>query len=354
MKKVLLIAGAGTLGNPTAEELINLGYDVTVIALNDMVSLNKHYHFIKATVTDDLLKSLFAENRFDAIVDFIHYGDPVKYKPRGDLLLANTDQLIFLSSYRVYANEEPVITENSPQILDVISKTDENGTVALDGTYGGLDKSFILGKETYAIPKSFNERFLRSKEKKNWTVIRPLITFSHYRLDLITEGAGDLLLQAREGGTLLLPLGAKRNTAGVGHCSNLGKMIAHLIGKQDALGEAFTLGTGEPHLWEDVAGYYADLLGLDMMWVPDADYIAAKQNFDPFIYPLDRAWNRKIDNSKMFRVTGLTKADFLPTRAGIVKELAYFAEHPEKVEKFFNPGVRAVCDRMNAYAKEHR
>ena len=36
------------------------------------------------------------------------------------MLLDNTDQLIFLSSYRVYADEEHPIKETSPQLLNVV------------------------------------------------------------------------------------------------------------------------------------------------------------------------------------------------------------------------------------------
>ena len=119
-KRALLIAGGGTLGGYTSQELLKRGYTVDVIALNDCVSLNRNLTWIQQRVTDELLLELFNAHHYDAIVDFIHYTDPEVYKPRCNMLLANTDQLIFLSSYRVYADEEHPIRETSPQLLNVI------------------------------------------------------------------------------------------------------------------------------------------------------------------------------------------------------------------------------------------
>ena len=39
MKRVLLVAGTGTLGGPTYAELVKLGYTVDVISLEDFASV---------------------------------------------------------------------------------------------------------------------------------------------------------------------------------------------------------------------------------------------------------------------------------------------------------------------------
>ncbi len=339
MKKALLIAGAGTLGSYASLELLNLGYDVTVIALDDLAPLNRNYHYIKAKVDDALLNSLFAENHYDAIVDFIHYSNPAVYRGRADLLLKNTDQLVFLSSYRVYADEEHPIVETSPQILNV-TKDEE-----------------ILTKETYAIPKSINENYLRACGRKNWTIIRPLISFSHFRLDLVTENAQHMLIQAKEHKKLLLPEGTRYKTAGVGWSGNVGRMIAHLIGKTDALGEAFTLGTDENRTWDEVSQYYTETLGLEFCWAPNEDYMNVVWHGSFGIrcmLELDRNWDRRIDNSKVRRVTGLRREDFLSTREGLIRELDFLAARPDLQARFDTPAAHADCARMNEYIEGKR
>ena len=66
----------------------------------------------------EYLEKLLTENRYDGIVNFLHYQTVESYKPFHELLAANTDHLIFLSSYRVYADEQHPITEEAPQLLD--------------------------------------------------------------------------------------------------------------------------------------------------------------------------------------------------------------------------------------------
>ena len=50
----------------------------------------------------------------DGIVNFLHYPEAEAYPPVHKLLTENTDHLIFLSSYRVYADLQHPITEEAP------------------------------------------------------------------------------------------------------------------------------------------------------------------------------------------------------------------------------------------------
>ena len=113
MKKVLLIAGGGTLGTYTAEELLRLGHKVDVICLEDKSSENENLRFFKADATLDYLNEHFKDNHYDGIVNFIHYPNYKDYIPYHELLTNNTEHLIFLSSYRIYADKQHPITEIS-------------------------------------------------------------------------------------------------------------------------------------------------------------------------------------------------------------------------------------------------
>lgn len=330
-KKALLIAGGGTLGGYTSEELLKRGWEVDVILLEKRVSLQPALRYFTARVDDGLLRELFAENRYDTVIDFIHYSDPAAYRARAELLLANTDQLIFLSSYRVYADEETPVRETSPLLLDVVKDPD------------------FLENETYAVPKTKNERYLRSAGKRNFTIVRPLISFSHYRLDLICTGAPLLLLRRKEGKPVLLPEEARTKHAGVGWAGNIGKMFASLAGNEKALGETFTLGHDENLTWEEVAGIYRDVMGLETVWVETPVY--AKTLSDRFYLRYDRLYDRLIDNSKLRGATGLRREDFLGVREGLQREVFYLGEHPEVLPRFESDAARqasAFCDRYLA------
>ena len=58
--KTLLIAGGGTLGLYTAEELLRLGSDVEVIALEELTSDNPKLTFIRERVDDAYLTGFLA------------------------------------------------------------------------------------------------------------------------------------------------------------------------------------------------------------------------------------------------------------------------------------------------------
>jgi len=299
MKKVLLIAGGGTLGLYTAEELLRLGHKVDIICLDDKKSDNENLRFFKADATVQYLKALFSHTHYDGIVNFIHYPDYKDYIPYHELLSKNTEHLIFLSSYRVYGDKQHPITESAPQLIDVIK-----------------DDPLLLENDDYGISKSRAERYLaESTCPKNYTVVRPVISFSERRLDIVTTSGQKVVEAAREGKTLKLPSEAKDLTAGLDWAGNSGKLIANILFKKECIGEAYTVSSAQNLTWGDVADIYTELLGVKFEWVP------ASFPSDLWIWHYDRAYDRKIDNTKILKATGLKPNDFKSIKEGIVIEL---------------------------------
>lgn len=303
-KCVLLIAGGGTLGTYVSEELLRLGAAVEVICPEEKISNHERLTFHQSLATEELLRDLFAKKHYDGIVNFIHYKEAEDYKKIHSLLIANTNHLIFLSSYRVYANEQHPITEQAPRLFDVIRDTN------------------FLEKEKYAVPKSKCEDFLRNEcADEPWTIVRPVISFSDRRLDLLMY-SGDRVLQAAEQGKeLLLPAYARNYSAGLDWAGNSGKLIANLLFKPEAIGETFTIYSGHGLTWGEVAEAYHRVIGLKVRWCDEKEYLAFDQVQTNWAYLYDRHYNRDIDCSKVLRVTGLTKQDFSTVEEGIRKEL---------------------------------
>lgn len=305
-KRVLLIAGGGTLGTYTGEELLRKGCYVDVICPEDKVSHHERLRFIQSRASLELLEELFSQNRYDGIVNFLHYSDPEKYPPYHALLTANTDHLIFLSSYRVYADQQP-ITEETPMLLDVTEDLEFRET------------------ERYAISKAKMERFLRAQEGPvNWTIVRPVISSSYRRLDIVTISKNTVLEMTREGKTISLPLAAKDKTAGLDWAGNSGKLIANLLFKEETKGQAYTISSAQNLTWGQVAEIYTELVGAKFQWVDTETYI---QEFETEATPwglfYDRLFDRVIDNSKVLRATGLKPEDFLSLKEGIQQEIMY-------------------------------
>lgn len=305
-KRVLLIGGGGTLGTYTAKELLKLGARVDVLCPEEKVSDNERLTFFRGMGTREILEGLFEEVRYDGIVNFIHYPKPLEYKDIHGFLMSNTDHLIFLSSYRVYANEQHPVTETAPRLYDV--ETDP----------------YLIDRETYAISKSICEDFLRNEHAgENWTIVRPVISFSHRRLDLLLYSGHEVLDYAAKGLEMPMPETVRNYSAGIDWSGNSGKLIAHLLFKKEAIGETFNVYSGHGMTWGEVADVYAEITGVKIRWCPEKeflDYIYKFKN-DGWYWKYDRAYNRDIDCSKILKVTGLTQSDFATVKEGIQAEL---------------------------------
>ena len=302
MKKVLLIAGGGTLGTYTAKELLNKGCAVDVICLEDYTSNNPKLCYHKAKADLNYLTEFLKDKYYDGIVNFIHYYVPEMYKPVHKLLTSKTDQLIFLSSYRVYAESKQPLTEEAPFLADVVE-----------------DEEF-LKSEDYAVPKAICEKFLREESgTKNWTVVRPVISFSDKRFDLVTVSGHEIIDAARSGKTVILPEAAKNLTAGLDWAGNSGKLIANLLFKKECLGEAYTVSSGQNLTWGEVADIYTRLTGVNFRWADTEEYVSTGHGGNGLFY--DRLYDRAVDNTKILKATGLKKEDFTSIEDGIKIEL---------------------------------
>lgn len=302
-KKILLIGGGGTLGTYTAKELLRLGCFVDIICPEEKVSDNERLSFFKEYATLEFLSKLLSQNKYDGIVNFIHYTSLEDYKPFHKLLSENTGHLIFLSSYRVYADLQHPITETAPLLADVIKDDEE-----------------FLKTEDYALPKARCEKFLREQsETKNWTVVRPVISFSYRRFDLVTVSGYEIIDASRSGKTIILPEAAKNLTAGLDWAGNSGKLIANLLFKKECFGETYTVSTAQNLTWGEVADIYTRLTGAKFRWTDTEEYV--NTGHGGYILFYDRFYDRTVDNSKILNATGLKKEDFASIEDGIKIEL---------------------------------
>lgn len=305
-KKVLLIAGGGTLGSNTQKELLKKGVSVDVICLEDKQADDDRLTFYRENASYEFLQNFLKDRYYDGIVNFIHYIDVEAYKPVHELLTQHTDQLIFLSSYRVYADSEHPIKETSPKLADT------------------LDDEDFFKNEKYALCKSKAEKYIVEESKtSNWTIIRPVISFSERRLDLVSRSGTYLVDCAKQNKVVTLPKNCKNLTAGLDWAGNTGKIIANLLFKEKALGEAFTVSSAQNLKWGEVADIYSELLGLKFKWVELDEYIAeiSKGYYDAYLLKYDRLYDRVVDNEKVLCATGLKKEDFTPIKDGIREEL---------------------------------
>ena len=304
-KKVLLIGGGGTLGTYTAQELLKQGHSVDIICLEDKTSDDENIKFHKGKANLDYLSEFLKNRMYDGIVNFIHYPDIEEYPPVHSILTVHTKHLIVLSSYRVYADAQHPVTEQAPMLLDV-----------------STDKEFVE-TEKYAISKAKLEKYLNSECKgQNWTIVRPVISFSKLRFDLVTYYGHDLLRKIENGEIIPLPIEAKELTAGLDWAGNSGKLIANLLFKKETFCEAYTVSSAQNLTWGEVAENYTELMGAKFSWVSLEEFRKATNDYNLYALLYDRLFDRNIDNRKILKATGLTNNDFISVKDGLKIELS--------------------------------
>lgn len=326
-RTALVLGGTGAMGVYLVPELAAQGYDVRVVSLDEVVSDHPRITYVKADAKNlDCLKELVKE-RYDAIVDFMIYST-AEFRERRDVLLGNTGHYIFLSSYRVYDGGVPV-TENTPRLLDVSKDTE------------------FLATEDYSLYKARQEDILRESPSGNWTIVRPAITYSKYRYQLVTLEAPVVVARALKGLPVVLPREALSVQATMSWAGDVAKMFSRLLFNPSAFRECFTLATAEHRTWGDVAEYYREIIGLQYVAADTEDYLTIMGGSAWARYQLayDRLFNRIVDNSKILRVTGLKQEEFMPLRNGLAKELSALPKNTVW------PDASAIWQRMDDYVK---
>lgn len=162
-KSILLLGGTGAMGNHLVQILNDGKHDVFVTSRSQRQN-RLGVTYIQGNAHDDnFLDQVLNMKRWDVIVDFMIYNTS-EFACRVNLLLDACKQYVFLSSSRVYADSKEPITEQSPRLLDVCK-----------------DEEYLKTDE-YALSKAREENVLFNSEYKNWTIIRPYITYSEIRL----------------------------------------------------------------------------------------------------------------------------------------------------------------------------
>jgi len=303
-RKALVLGGTGAMGVYLVPELAAMGYEVKVVSFDDIASGDPRVSYVKADAKNlECLKGLL-KGGFDVIVDFMIYSTE-EFKEKHELLLGSAAHYIFLSSYRVYSGGVPV-TEETPRLLDV-----------------SKDKAF-LATEDYSLYKARQEDILQATKHGEWTIVRPAITYSKRRFQLVTLEAPVHVARALKGLPLVLPKEVLSVQATMSWAGDVAKMMAWLLLNPAAFRESYTLATAEHRSWGEVAEYYRELIGLEYEAVDTEEYLKIFGSSDGARYQLayDRMFDRVVDNSKVLKATGLRQEDFMPLRKGLEKELS--------------------------------
>lgn len=321
-KRALLLGGTGAIGIYLAPALASAGYTVDVTTRCTRSSQHHGIHFVTGDAHDDrFVAALLTRHRYDVLVDFMLYGTD-DFTRRLPTLLAATDQYFFVSSYRVFA-DAPVLTENSPRLLDV----------ARDHEY--------LRTDEYALAKARQEDALRADGARNWTIVRPGITYSTGRFQLATLEADMVVWRSQRHVPVAVPNAVLDREATLTWAGDVAQLITRLAGNPDALGEDFNVVTAEHHTWRYIAGIYREVLGTEVREVETGEYIKASGGgFTYYQVNYDRMFDRVLDNQKVLEATGFSQVDFTTVQNGLTAELHRFLDRPSRLAVDFGRQAR--------------
>lgn len=323
---VLLLGGTGAMGTHLASILNSQNHQVYVTSRTSRKSY-ENVSFIKGNAHDNSFLNSLLNKKWDCIVDFMVYNTS-EFQARVESILDATKQYVFLSSSRVYADSDTPITEKSPRLLDVCE-----------------DKDYLATDE-YALTKARQENILFKNLRKNWTIIRPYITYSEQRLQLGVMEKEEWLYLALCSNALVFSkdIASKKTTLTYGF--DVARGIASIIGQEKAYGQAFHI-TGSKNLtWQKVFEIYQEVLNkngfVSKVYMPNVCY-RIENNAAKYQVMYDRYFNRCFDNSKISEFVDIST--FKDVEVGLKECLEYFLKNKEEIKCSLNIGfIKAIRD----------
>lgn len=299
------------MGKPLVKLLRHTEYEVVVTSRKQLPSSGNITYYAGDAHDTAFVDELFIKH-FDAVVDFMVYPSE-QFQNRISFMLEHTGQYFFFSSSRVYAESDTPITETSPRLLDVCR-----------------DEEYLATDE-YALAKAREENLLFGSVKKNWTIIRPYVTYNSNRLQLGVYEKENWLYRGLQGRTIVFPKDIAERTTCLTSGSDVAEVLLRLICNEAALGEVFNPVSGYHMQWKAIFENYLDVVeqvtGKKMKYLYQEDSSALQTVWRQAQIKYDRLYNRKFDNSKVVAIGGFDR--FKPIREGTSECLKEFLQRPE-------------------------
>lgn len=326
-KTILILGGTGAMGNHLVQLLSQSEYDVYVTSRRQ-INNKPHVTYLQGNAHDEtFLFPLLSQRKWNVIIDFMIYNTS-EFAARVEKLLSSCQQYVFLSSARVYAETKDYIKETSHRLLDTCE--DEN----------------YLQTDEYALSKAREENILFNSHLKNWTIIRPYITYSEIRLQLGVLEKDYWLYQALHNRTIVFSKDIASKVTTLTYGFDVARGILSILDKKSTLGEVFHITVDEHHTWQEIFDLYLKVLEEELgrrpkvLMLDENPRVKIKNHNWQVIY--DRYYDRKFNNDKISQYIDLKT--FKSTLDGLEQCLRNFIRHPSyRIEGW---GDFAMYDRI--------
>ena len=324
--EILVLGGTGAMGVPLVRLLSERADTVYVTTRFQKENFGNVIYICGNAKEQAFFEELMIRS-YDVIVDFMVYGTE-ELNQRLDSLLNHTKQYFFFSSSRCYAGSNAAIKEDSPRLVDICK-----------------DQEY-LSTDEYGLAKGKEENLIFSSGKKNWTIIRPYITYNVYRIQLGVYEKENWLRRALEGRTIVFPEDFASKKTSLTFGPDVAGAVVDLIGNEQAYGQAFHITTNESHTWGEILDFYCKKIEEKTGRKPKVKMINDSKDlqkvWNPWQIKYDRLYDRTFDNSKIEAIRG--KYNYKSSFEGLSECLDSFLENPKWLE--MNIKYEAWCDRQ--------
>lgn len=283
--KVLLLGGTGVMGNYMVQLLNDAAITTVVTSRSDRRNFGQ-ITYVKGNAKDVKFLSEICRQveKWDTIIDFMSYKTE-EFAQRIDILCSATNQYLFMSSARVYGDEEHPIKESSPRLLDCSNDLD------------------FLKTDEYALTKARQENLLIKSKWENYTIIRPCITYGIQRLQLGVLEKEEWLFRALNKKTIVFDAKIANRVTTMTYGRDMAKAIFSLIGNKKANGICINLTTNRLIKWKEVWQIYKltlkDFLGYEpsIIYVDTNTFLKTRTEELKYQVLYDRVYDRDYDTS---------------------------------------------------------
>lgn len=314
MRRILVLGGTGAMGTYLVPILSDLcKYEIHVTSRSSRVSSYPNVKFLKGNARDNEFLYPLLRSRYDVIIDFMNY-DLEEFAERCKTFLSSCDQYIWFSSSRVYADSINPLTEKSPRLLET-----------------SVDSDF-LATNRYALRKARQEDFLKNTGYRNYTIIRPYITYSNDRLQLGIYEKEQWLYRLLKGRSLVINKNILGKQTTLSHGYDVSLAVSKLIDNPSAMGEVVQIASSQNMSWMDILNLYISVIKQKCNLAPRI-YVSESLKAIEYLYEggyntiYDRVYNRYFDSSFLNNIMPHGgKINYRDMRSGLSECLSAFLD----------------------------
>ena len=336
--KLLIIGGTGAMGAPLTGILSkNTSNLVYVLSRKGEGTRNSdNVRCIKGDAFDlAFMKDLIKRENFDVIIDFMIYN-PDTYNDFLELYLNSCKQYVFTSTASVYnePSEHIKITEETPLLWENYSEERKGNN------------------RVYHILKTNLDNIVLNQEKKNWTMVRPYITFNIHKLPLATWPKECWLYRALNGKSVILPKDVMDIPTTVTYGYDVSVGISELIGNDQAFGQIINIASNMSLTWNEVFKMYQTILKekcgaeINVKWVDTSDEIWVECPHQYDFLACDRLLRKEFDTKKLDTLVGHTFV-FSDSKDSLKKCLETFLDDTHR-QIYPDPVLNGYMDRVTS------